>query len=241
MHKGLGSPPGQLGDMRASTRSASRSPGLGKREKLQDAHLTFAIHTLLAPPAHVWVATPAQVVLLLAGHDHWDKQASRDGELRSLWDNEYIRVLILPITSDLQAGCCADAGEHWSVLVVRRRGEKLVTAQLLDSLRSAPVGTIRASQHVLAKLSCTVRWRRAPRRPQMCQFRLQSDGYQCGCYCILLMQHVLAQERGEEFEALQYHNALVTREGAKRLRSKLCEANVGLFAIRSLPGSFACA
>jgi len=178
--------------------------------------LTFAIRWLLAPPAHVWVATPAQVIMLLAEQDRCDVQAERDGDLRGIWDNEHTRVLVMPITSDVKAGRRADAGEHWSVLVARRAERGPVTAELLDSLNSAPAGAVRTAQQVLSKLSRGERWVSAPRRPQLRELRLQSDSYQCGCYCILLMQRVVASECGRDFE--------VTCERAQRLRSKLCQA-----------------
>jgi len=190
-------------------------PGLGRWEQLQDEHLTFAVRQLLVPPKHVWVATPAQVVLLLCEQDGTDKHADRDGALRSLWDSSHVSVLVLPITSDLQAGWCrADAGGHWSVLVARRTEGGPVAAQLLDSLAAAPPGAMRTARQVLGCLSRSKHWRAAPRRPQLRSLRLQDDAYQCGCFCILLMQQVVAGERGEDFK--------VTAERARCLRSKLC-------------------
>ncbi|CAK0788307.1 unnamed protein product, partial [Prorocentrum cordatum] len=47
-----------------SAGGSPRCPPLGPRERLQDEHITFAMRELPEPPAHVWAATPAQVVLL---------------------------------------------------------------------------------------------------------------------------------------------------------------------------------
>merc|ERR1712173_264242 len=74
----------------------------------------------MQPPEHMWIATPTQVALLQSGQEDKDMWNARDGSLRSFWDTDGVRILVLPINSDPQSGKLINAGQHWSLLIVRR-------------------------------------------------------------------------------------------------------------------------
>lgn len=207
-------------------------PGLGKQELLQDGHLTFAIRWLLHPPGHVWVATPAEAVLLLAEQEGRDKHSSRDGSLQQKWDNDFITLLVLPITADAQAGQAADVGGHWSVLVVRRVGCQSASAELIDSLHSVPVGSVRTATRILARLGRGKWWTALPRRARLSELQVQRDSFQCGCFCLLTMQKILAAEGGPSFQGE------VSAARAQDLRAQLCAAggSLGLVGAGLKPG-----
>ncbi|CAK0788303.1 unnamed protein product, partial [Prorocentrum cordatum] len=199
-----------------SAGGSPRCPPLGPRERLQDEHITFAMRELPEPPAHVWAATPAQVAR--GAEDSADAHAERDGSLRRHWDNDAATVLVLPVTSESSAGSLADAGGHWSLLVVRRvpgSQHGRFDAELLDSLAATPAGAVQLSRRLLRCLSASRRWRGLPRRPRLRPLDLQLDGFQCGCFCLLLMRQVLDRERRGPAAAE------VTAEEAHKLRQRL--------------------
>ena len=97
------------------------APELGATEWLRDDHFSYVMEQWLPKaPQHVWTACPAQVALLRSGMDATDVHSARDGSLRDLWDADHVRTLILPLNCDPHAGKRVGAGQHWSLLVVRR-------------------------------------------------------------------------------------------------------------------------
>lgn len=196
-------------------------PQLGRQQALQDDHLGYVIRAWLRPPPHVWVATPAEALLLQSGQEAKDLHAKRDGSLRQQWDRAELQMLLLPLTCDAEAGRSVDAGEHWSVLLVRRHrdsrsGWGAVTAELHDSLSSTAPGAVRNAQQALAQLSQSDHWQSSPRRPRVVHHGVQKDNYQCGIYCLLIMHQLLQAERGP-------HEFKLTAARAKRLRDQLCD------------------
>eukprot|EP00930_Biecheleria_cincta_P029096 TRINITY_DN20250_c0_g1_i1.p1 TRINITY_DN20250_c0_g1~~TRINITY_DN20250_c0_g1_i1.p1 ORF type:complete len:374 (-),score=57.91 TRINITY_DN20250_c0_g1_i1:115-1236(-) len=200
-----------------------KPPSLSATEWLQDEHFTYVIENWMEPPSHCWIATPAQVVLMLSGQDRRDRCVGRDGNLRSLWDSPGIHTLLLPFNSDKQAGRRACAGSHWSLLVVRSRKQAAgyeVKAQLIDSLTAPPSAASKTASELLRCLADSQHWRGVPRRPELHALGLQHDNYQCGIFCLLAMHHELKIEAGETMA-----RGRITASMANRLRQRLCDSS----------------
>jgi hypothetical protein len=180
------------------------APELGATEWLRDDHFTYVMEQWLPKaPQHVWTACPAQVALLRSGVDATDVHSARDGSLRDLWDADHVRTLILPLNCDPHAGKRVGAGQHWSLLVVRREEgpEPKCTAEVLESLSTVPAQVQRGAQDILRRLQHSRNWQEVPRRPKVVARGLQRDDYQCGVFCLLAMHEVTRTEAGETAKA----------------------------------------
>lgn len=219
--------------LRPSSRSSEEPPPplLGDTEQLQDDHLTWVIRHRMQPPKHVFVATPAQVALLQFGQESDDKHKSRDGCLKTLWDAEHIKTLLLPLNTDPQAGHVADGGIHWSLLVLRRR-ETAVSAELLDSFSSVSPGALKAAGMILLRISAdSTHWKDAPSKPTPRPHGLQRDSYQCGIFCLLAIHNELQVE----LDSARRPSRRITPGQASRLRSFLQELGMSRSAASEEP------
>lgn len=207
-------------------------PSLGPKEWLQDDHFTYMIKYKFRAPEHVWLATPAQVLLLQSGQDTCDRFQDRDGSLQCLWDNSRVRTLLLPINDDVKAGRDCDAGTHWSLLVVRRGRDSRaiqkkprkssfgtsVEAKLIDSLAKPSLTCSKIAAVLLRSLASSKYWSSAPRRPELCGLGLQRDNYQCGIFCLLAIRRELLTEEGN------LPSGPITPLMVRKLRAVLCNS-----------------